>query len=77
MTDYERLAPASVDRPGKARPMRDYKLSPGDAYVYNEGDLHSPRRDGCDPADPHRGQNVETIQRYPYQRVDRRPAAAQ
>ena len=23
---------------------RDYTLTPGSAYVYNEGDLHSPRR---------------------------------
>ena len=26
--------------------VRTYKLTPGTAYLYNEGDLHSPRRDG-------------------------------
>ena len=46
MTDYEKLAAAGEGQPGKARPTRDYKLTPGSAYVYNEGDLHSPRRDG-------------------------------
>src|SRR5262249_8666023 len=46
MTDYQKLAPASEGVLGKARPVRDYKLVPGDAYVYNEGDLHSPRREG-------------------------------
>src|SRR5437667_6867026 len=47
MTDYQKLATASEGVTGKARPVRDYKLTPGDAYVYNEGDLHSPRREGA------------------------------
>src|SRR5262245_40652242 len=36
MTDYECIARASAERLGKARPVRDYRLCPGDAYVYNE-----------------------------------------
>ena len=32
--------------PGKVEKVRTYKLTPGTAYVYNEGDLHSPRREG-------------------------------
>ena len=43
--------------------MRDYKLRPGDAYVYNEGDLHSPRRDGATRLIRIEGKNVETIKR--------------
>lgn len=77
MTDYEKLAPASEGVLGKARPMRDYKLVPGDAYVYNEGDLHSPRREGSTRLIRIEGRNVETIRRYPYQRVESTPAAAQ
>src|SRR5712672_679299 len=77
MTEYECLARASADRLGKARPVRDYKLRPGDAYVYNEGDLHSPRRDGATRLIRIEGKNVETIKRYPYQRVTDAPAAAQ
>ena len=77
MTEYECLARASADRLGKARPVRDYKLRPGDAYVYNEGDLHSPRRDGGTRLIRIEGKNVETIKRYPYQRVTDAPAAAQ
>jgi hypothetical protein len=77
MTDYERVAPASAERPGKALPLRDYKLRPGDAYVYNEGDLHSPRRDGATRLIRIEGKNVETIKRYPYQRVTDAAAAAQ
>jgi hypothetical protein len=77
MTDYERVAAASAEQPGKARPVRDYKLTPGDAYVYNEGDLHSPRRAGSTRLIRIEGRNVETIRRYPYQRVGDAAAAAQ
>ena len=74
MTDYQKLAPAGEGVLGKARPVRDYKLTPGDAYVYNEGDLHSPRREGSTRLIRIEGVNVEKIRRYPYQRVE--PAAA-
>jgi len=77
MTDYERVAPASSEQPGRARPLRDYKLTPGDAYVYNEGDLHSPRRAGSTRLIRIEGRNVQLIQRYPYQRVGAAVAAAQ
>src|SRR4051812_21064689 len=46
MTDYALVEPASEAKPGKARPVRTYKLTPGAAHVYNEGDLHSPARNG-------------------------------
>ena len=77
MTDYRKLAPASEGTLGKAQPVRDYKLTPGDAYVYNEGDLHSPRRESTTKLIRIEGVNVETIKRYPYQRVEGTAAAAQ
>ncbi len=46
MTDYEAVARPGEGQPGKARPVKDYTLKPGAAYLYNEGDLHSPRRGG-------------------------------
>ena len=46
MSDWEMLSPPGNGEPGKVQLVRDYKLTPGTAYVYNEGDLHSPRRDG-------------------------------
>ena len=38
--------PPSKALPGKARRVRDYTLTPGSAQIYNEGDVHSPRRNG-------------------------------
>ena len=69
MTDYFPVARPGEDQPGKARPVRDYKLTPGEAYVYNEGDLHSPRRDGSTKLIRIEGRNVEKIRRFPYERV--------
>ena len=46
MTDWELVTPASANTPGKVRKVRTYTLTSGMAYVYNEGDLHSPRRTG-------------------------------
>src|SRR5712692_4027666 len=36
-----------VVEPGKVRHVRAYPLKPGMAKVYNEGDIHSPRREGA------------------------------
>ena len=69
MTDWEKLSPASETQTGKVRHVRDYTLKPGAAYVYNEGDLHSPRRDASTKLIRIEGRNVEKIRRYPYERV--------
>jgi predicted metal-dependent enzyme (double-stranded beta helix superfamily) len=46
MTDWRLLQKPSGGQPGKVEKVRTYKLTPGVAHLYNEGDLHSPRRDG-------------------------------
>jgi hypothetical protein len=69
MTDWALVSPASEAQPGKVKFVRDYTLSPGSAYVYNEGDLHSPRRDGATRLIRIEGRNVEKIRRFPYERV--------
>jgi hypothetical protein len=69
MTDYEPVARPGQDRPGKARPIRDYRLTPGMAHLYNEGDLHSPRREGATKLLRIEGKNMEKVQRFPYERV--------
>jgi hypothetical protein len=45
MTDWRLLQKPANGQPGKVEKVRTYKLTPGVAHLYNEGDLHSPRRE--------------------------------
>ena len=45
MTDWRLLQKPGNGQPGKVAKVRTYKLKPGIAHLYNEGDLHSPRRE--------------------------------
>jgi hypothetical protein len=69
MTDYAPVARPREEQPGKARRVKDYTLKPGMAYLYNEGDLHSPRRNGPTRLIRIEGKNMEKVRRYPYERV--------
>lgn len=69
MTDWELVEPAGEGKVGKVRRAKVYTLNPGDAYVYNEGDLHSPRRESVTKLIRFEGVNTETIQRYRYEAV--------
>ncbi len=69
MTDWELVESPAGDRPGKVSFLRSYSLEPGQAKVYNEGDLHSPAR-----ADETRlirieGVDMETVRRARYEAV--------
>ncbi len=46
MTDWRLVEKPADGKPGKVAKVRTYTLTPGVAHLYNEGDLHSPRRDG-------------------------------
>jgi hypothetical protein len=69
MTDWALVSPASEERPGKVRHVRNYSLTPGAAYVYNEGDLHSPRREGTTKLIRIEGRDVTKIRRFPYEKA--------
>ena len=69
MTDWAMVSPAGEGQTGKVRHVRDYTLAPGAAYVYNEGDLHSPRRAGSTKLIRIEGRNVEKIRRFPYEQA--------
>ena len=69
MTDYALVAPPANGKPGKARPLRTYKLTPGMAYLYNEGDLHSPRRGGPTRLIRIEGRNMDRVKRERFERV--------
>lgn len=69
MTDYELVAPATESKPGKARPVNTYTLTPGMAYLYNEGDLHSPLRKAPTQLIRIEGVNMDRIKRLKFERV--------
>jgi predicted metal-dependent enzyme (double-stranded beta helix superfamily) len=70
MSDWDMVSPASAEESGQVRLRREYTLTPGMAYVYNEGDLHSPRRAGSTRLIRIEGQDVTKIRRYAYHRID-------
>ncbi|HEU0154963.1 MAG TPA: hypothetical protein VFQ82_02755, partial [Stellaceae bacterium] len=69
MSDWALVEPASEAKPGRVRLVREYSLTPGMAYVYNEGDLHSPRRNGPTRLIRVEGRNVEKIRRLAYEAI--------
>jgi hypothetical protein len=69
MTDWELVEPASVEKPGKVRPIRTYSLKPGMAYAYHEGQLHSPRRDGPTRLIRIEGRNMDKVKRLAYEPI--------
>ena len=69
MTDWDCLERPSEGKPGKARWVRDYSMKPGDAYLYDVGVLHSPRRDGSTRLLRIEGMNMDKVKRFPYEAV--------
>lgn len=69
MSDYQLLEPASPDKPGKVRKRKTYKLTPGVAHVYNEGDLHSPKRVDSTRLIRIEGVNMEKVKRMKFEAV--------
>jgi hypothetical protein len=67
MSDWQLLEPATPERPGKVRKTRDYKLVPGAAHVYNEGDLHSPSRAGPTRLIRIEGTNMDKVKRLKFE----------
>lgn len=74
MSDYELLESASADKPGKVRKTRTYKLTPGVAHVYNEGDLHSPKRVDSTMLIRIEGVNMEKVKRLKFEEAKNEPA---
>ena len=69
MSDWELVEPAANGRPGKVRRVKTYTLKPGMAHIYNEGDLHSPRRTGPTRLLRIEGTNMDKVRRLAYERV--------
>ena len=69
MTEWRVVSPATEDRRGKVEATRVYSMNPGDAEVYQEGDLHSPRREGETRLIRIEGRNLDGVPRNYYDRA--------
>ena len=67
MTEWEVLSRPENGSPGKVKEKRTYKMEPGDAYLYNIGDVHSPARDGDTRLLRVEGMNMVNVQRDKYE----------
>lgn len=63
MSEWELLEPAVGDKPGKVRRQKRYTMTPGSAFVYNEGVLHSPSRTDSTRLIRFEGVNLQSLRR--------------
>ena len=69
MTEWEVVEPASPEKAGKVRKLKKYSLTPGKACLYNEGQLHSPRREGATRLIRIEGMNMDRVKRLRYEAI--------
>jgi predicted metal-dependent enzyme (double-stranded beta helix superfamily) len=69
MNDWAVVDPPRDGKPGTVRHVRAYRLTPGMAHVYNEGDVHSPRRDGPTGLIRIEGRNMDKVGRAVFVKV--------
>jgi len=69
MSDWEIIEPAAEGKPGKDRRARAYALKPGMAHLYNEGDVHSPKRVSATGLIRIEGRNTAKMKRLAYKAV--------
>jgi hypothetical protein len=69
MSDWALVEPASETKTGKVRHVRSYSLKPGMAQLYNEGDLHSPRREAPTRLIRVEGMNMDKVRRLSYESI--------
>jgi len=69
MSDWAVLDRPAEGKAGKVRLARSYTLAPGMAHVYNEGDVHSPKRSGPTRLIRIEGRNMDTVRRLPYEKA--------
>src|SRR5262245_16345106 len=69
MSDWAVLERPAEGKAGKVRLARTYTLAPGMAHVYNEGDVHSPKRSGPTRLIRIEGRNMDTVRRLPYEKA--------
>ena len=65
MTDWRIVTPVDGDQPAKVEKVRSYRMKPGDAHIYEIGDVHAPYRDGPTKLIRIEGQNTDKVTRTP------------
>ena len=69
MTEWKVVSPARDGGRGTVEATRVYSMQRGDAYVYQEGELHSPRREGATRLIRIEGRNLDGIPRNYFDRA--------
>jgi len=69
MTDWEKVEPPKDGEPGKVKKIKSYDMTPGVAYLYNEGVLHSPSREETTRLIRVEGQDLTNVKRDKYVEV--------
>ena len=69
MTDWRVVTPPANGQPGRVEQVRSYRLRPGDAHLYEVGDVHAPLRSGPTKLIRIEGQDTDKIQRTPLRPV--------
>lgn len=67
MSDWQPVGVAVPGQPRKVKKLREYTMSPGDAHVYNEQDVHAPSRAGPTRLIRIEGTNLERVARGRYE----------
>ena len=63
MTDWKIVRKGEGDQPILVEPVTTYAMQPGDAHLYDVGDVHSPKRDAPVKLIRIEGKNLDHVQR--------------
>jgi hypothetical protein len=69
MTDWRIVKKGSAGEPSLVERVKTYRMNPGDAHLYDVGDVHSPKRGAPVRLIRIEGQNLDRVQRSPIKAI--------